>query len=201
MDRAVEAAATTDWQVQARVFGADGPGPIRAYALAGVVRNAPRAAGAELWRAAAVDPDPRVRLRAAQLAPELGRAATSEVLAGLLADDDAWVAEAAAFAIGEHPRPARVATDALAAAAEHHDDPLVREAAVAALGARGNPATLPIVLRACDDKPAIRRRAVLALAAFEGAEVEARLRAALDDRDWQVRQAAEDLLFHKEIAE
>ena len=36
--------------------------------------------------------------------------------------------------------------------------------------------------------------AVLALAAFDGDEVEARLRLALDDPDWQVRQAAEDLL-------
>ena len=32
-----------------------------------------------------------------------------------------------------------------------------------------------------------------ALAAFDGPEVEARLEAALTDRDWQVRQAAEDL--------
>jgi HEAT repeat protein len=50
------------------------------------------------------------------------------------------------------------------------------------------------VLAACDDKPAVRRRAVLALAAFDGPDVEERLRRALDDRDWQVRQAAEDLL-------
>jgi hypothetical protein len=35
---------------------------------------------------------------------------------------------------------------------------------------------------------------VLALAAFEGNSVEAALTRALDDRDWQVRQAAEDLL-------
>jgi hypothetical protein len=35
---------------------------------------------------------------------------------------------------------------------------------------------------------------VLALAAFEGAPVEDRLRVALTDNDWQVRQAAEDLL-------
>ena len=70
----------------------------------------------------------------------------------------------------------------------------MREAAVAALGAQGDPTTLPAVLAACDDKPAIRRRAVLALAAFEGDEVEARLRAAFEDPDWQVRQAAEDLL-------
>ena len=79
-------------------------------------------------------------------------------------------------------------------AATTHPDPLVREAAVAALGAQGDPSTLPAVLAACADKPAIRRRAVLALAAFEGEEVESRLHAALADPDWQVRQAAEDLL-------
>ncbi len=200
MEFPADVVTSTDWQAQVRVFAADLPGPIRAYALASVVRNAPRPEAVPLWKQAAVDADARVRLRAAQLAPALGRSAASEVLTHLLADDDAWVAEAAAFAIGEHPRPARATTDALAAAAEHHDDPLVREAAVAALGARGDAATLPIVLHACDDKPAIRRRAVLALAAFDGPEVEARLRAALDDRDWQVRQAAEDLL-HEQIAE
>ncbi len=40
----------------------------------------------------------------------------------------------------------------------------------------------------------MRRRAVLALAPFDGPEVDAALQAALGDRDWQVRQAAEDLL-------
>jgi hypothetical protein len=35
---------------------------------------------------------------------------------------------------------------------------------------------------------------VVALSAFEGPEVEAALEAASTDRDWQVRQAAEDLL-------
>ena len=73
-----------------------------------------------------------------------------------------------------------------------HDDPLVREAAVAALGARGR--GLAAILHACDDKPAVRRRAVLALAPFDGPEVTAALERALEDRDWQVRQAAEDLL-------
>jgi hypothetical protein len=34
---------------------------------------------------------------------------------------------------------------------------------------------------------------VLALAPFSGPEVDAAIRDALDDRDWQVRQAAEDL--------
>jgi HEAT repeat protein len=65
---------------------------------------------------------------------------------------------------------------------------------VAAIGALGDPSGLPAVLAACRDKPAVRRRAVLALAPFDGAEVEEALHAALEDRDWQVRQAAEDLL-------
>ena len=65
---------------------------------------------------------------------------------------------------------------------------------MAALGAIGDPAGLAAVLAALDDKPAIRRRAAVALAAFEGPEVEAALTRCLDDRDWQVRQVAEDLL-------
>jgi HEAT repeat protein len=82
----------------------------------------------------------------------------------------------------------------LARIATSHDDPLCREAAVAALGAIGDAAGLPAILAGTRDKATVRRRAVIALAPFEGAEVEAALRAALEDRDWQVRQAAEDLL-------
>ncbi|MET0422024.1 MAG: HEAT repeat domain-containing protein [Acidimicrobiia bacterium] len=48
-------------------------------------------------------------------------------------------------------------------------------------------------MHATRDKPAVRRRAVLALAPFDGPDVDAAITAALDDRDWQVRQAAEDL--------
>ena len=76
----------------------------------------------------------------------------------------------------------------------HHADALVREAAVAALGAIGDESGLAAILSACQDKPAIRRRAVLALAPFDSPEVEMALKVALEDRDWQVRQAAEDLL-------
>nr|MBA3654191.1 HEAT repeat domain-containing protein [Actinomycetota bacterium] len=72
--------------------------------------------------------------------------------------------------------------------------PLCREAAVAALGAIGDPAGLSAILAATTDKPAVRRRAVLALAPFAGPDVDAALERALEDRDWQVRQAAEDLL-------
>ncbi len=167
---------------------------VRAVAIAALVRTASRRVSAPVWRRAAHDADARVRLRSAEVAPRLGRAASCAVLVELLEDDDPWVAEAAAYAIGEHPRPSRTAITSMVRAAASHPDPLVREAAVAALGAQGDPATLAAVLAGCDDKPAIRRRAVLALAAFEGDEVEARLRLALDDPDWQVRQAAEDLL-------
>ncbi|MDP9463576.1 MAG: HEAT repeat domain-containing protein, partial [Actinomycetota bacterium] len=73
-------------------------------------------------------------------------------------------------------------------------DALVREACTAALGAIGDPRGLATILHGCTDKPAVRRRAVLALAPFDGAEVDAALQAALSDRDWQVRQAAEDVL-------
>lgn len=173
---------------------ADDPDPgVRAFALAALVREADVAVAAPAWRRAAEDADPRVRRRAAELAPRLGRRADAATLRRLLADSDPWVAEAAAFASGEHPRPARRLIDELAAAAVGHADPIVREAAVAALGSIGDPGTLPAVLAACDDRPAVRRRAVLALAAFDGPEVEARLTTALADRDWQVRQAAEDL--------
>ena len=192
--RAAAAATSSDWAHLAQLAARDPDTRVRTVALATLVRDAPRAASAPVWKHAARDADPSVRRRAAELAPRLGRSAPNATLLALLADDDVWVAEAAAFAIGEHPRPTPAAVDALARAAAGHADALVREAAVAALGAIGDPSTLPVVLRACDDKPAIRRRAVLALAAFDDPAVEARLRHALDDRDWQVRQAAEDLL-------
>ena len=167
---------------------------VRAVALSTIVRVGPKRDASAVWQVAARDPDASVRRRAAELAPALRAEVPVRALIALLGDPDALVAEASAFALGEHPRAGASASAALAGVAAGHDDPLVREAAVAALGARGDERTLPVVLRACDDKPAVRRRAVLALAAFEGPEVEARLQRALTDRDWQVRQAAEDLL-------
>jgi HEAT repeat protein len=173
---------------------ADPDARVRAVALAALVRSSARREAVPVWRDAARDDDPSVRRRAAEVAPALGTTVPVQSLVELLHDADPLVAEAAAFAIGEHPRTGTRAIAALCRAAASHDDPIVREAAVAALGAHGDPSTRDVVLAACDDKPAVRRRAVLALAAFDGPEVEERLRRALDDRDWQVRQAAEDLL-------
>jgi hypothetical protein len=83
---------------------------------------------------------------------------------------------------------------ALATMATDHAEPLCREAAVAALGSIGHDAGLPAILVAVTDKATVRRRAVVALAPFDGPEVHQALVKARVDRDWQVRQAAEDLL-------
>jgi HEAT repeat protein len=103
------------------------------------------------------------------------------------------VVEVAAWACGEQEQVAEATLDRLIALATGADDALVRESAAAALGAIGDPRGLPAILIAVDDKPNVRRRAVLALAPFDGPEVDAAIDKALNDRDWQVRQAAEDL--------
>jgi len=112
----------------------------------------------------------------------------------LLHDRDATVVEVAAWASGEQDPPAVDVVTELAQLATSHEDALCREAAVAALGAIGDPRGLPAILAATRDKATVRRRAVIALAPFDGPEVEVALAAARADRDWQVRQAAEDLL-------
>ena len=165
---------------------------VRATALAALARL--DAAQADDVRAGLADPDPAVRRRACRVAipfPEVD-------LTPLLADPDAGVVEAAAWALGERAEAAVDAVHRLSEVAGAHDDPLCREAAVAALGAIGDDRGLPAILGATADRPAVRRRAVIALAPFDGPEVDAALTAALDDRDWQVRQAAEDLLAASE---
>jgi HEAT repeat protein len=99
----------------------------------------------------------------------------------------------AAWATGERPSVGDDALERLVELATGADAALVREAAVAALGALGDERGLPAILRATSDKPAVRRRAVLALAPFDGEDVDRAVERALTDRDWQVRQAAEDL--------
>jgi HEAT repeat protein len=163
---------------------------VRATALGALARLG-RLGRAEL-AAAAADPSAVVRRRACELAPTLG----PDTVGGLVAaldDRDDRVVEAACFGLGEIGAAAAAAVGPLGRVTVTATDPLCREAAVAALGAIGDPAGLAAVLAATSDKPAVRRRAVLALAPFEGPEVEAALARALTDRDWQVRQAAEDL--------
>jgi hypothetical protein len=138
---------------------------------------------------ALADGDPTVRRRAAEIA-----AAHPEVdLLATLDDPDPAVVEVAAWACGEHESNRDAIVERLVELATTADEPLVRESAVAALGAIGDERAVPAILAACGDKPAVRRRAVLALAPFDGDDVDAAIERALADRDWQVRQSAEDL--------
>lgn len=184
--RAVAVAGHTGDDAGARV-GLDDPSPrVRATALAALARLG--ALDEPDLSVALADADPDLRRRAVALA-----IAHEDIdLLPLLADPDDMVVETAAWALGEREDPDAVGR--LTEIATRHPDALCREAAVAALGAIGDEAGLAAILQATGDKPAVRRRAVLALAPFDGPEVTAALQAALADRDWQVRQAAEDLL-------
>jgi HEAT repeat protein len=196
--RAVAAAGHTGDAATAR-RGLDDPDPaVRATALGALERLA-LLADATL-AAALVDPDRGVRRRAVELA---ARHPAIDLTAAL-ADADPAVVEAAAWACGEHervPADTLAALIGLAGGDGAGREPLVRESAVAALGAIGDGHGLAAILAATTDRPAIRRRAVLALAPFlftgdggRRADVAAAVERALTDRDWQVRQAAEDLI-------
>jgi HEAT repeat protein len=176
-------------EAAARALLADPEPSVRATA-AGALARMGRLTATDLQNLLA-DTAGEVRRRAGALAVGVGAGVD---LVPVLADADPSVAETAAWALGEQQRSDDAAMAALIDTAGSHADALVREAAVAALGAIGDERGLAAILAACGDKPAVRRRAVLALAPFDGPEVDAALQAALADRDWQVRQAAEDLL-------
>ncbi len=159
---------------------------VRIAALGAVVRLGDNPA--HFIAAALTDSEPTVRRRGAELAASF----PDITLDAALLDDDPRVVEMAAWACGERPDTHPI--PALVTIVEAHEDALCREAAVAALGALGDDAGLPAILAACADKATVRRRAILALAPFHGEEVDAALQAATADRDWQVRQAAEDML-------
>lgn len=111
----------------------------------------------------------------------------------LLEDPDPLVVEAACWVLGE--LEAASAVSALARLARRHDDLRVRESSVAALGAIGDLRGLDAVLEAASgDKPAVRRRAVVALCGFVDPRAEEALRRACDDRDRGVRSLARDLV-------
>jgi len=144
---------------------------------------------------------PALRRRACELAASTWRGdeRLDALLARALDDGEPLVVDAACFALGERaeqlaPALRREAIERLSALTATHKEAHVREGAVAALGAIGDPRGLPAVLAALTDRPTVRRRAAVALAAFDGEEAEAGLRRCLEDRDWQVRQVAETLL-------
>ena len=164
----------------------DDDSAVRSAALSALARR-DELSSAEVSRAIG-DPSPEVRRRICELATS----APPGDFDLLLDDNEAQVVEAAAFACGEQELGR--AAEALARITTSHADPLCRESAVAALGVLGISTGLPAVLTATGDVAAVRRRAVIALANYEGPEVDAALARALEDRDWQVRQAAEDVI-------
>jgi len=188
--RAVVLAGHEGDEATARAGLADADASVRAAAL-GALERLGRLSVEEL-STSLEDPDPAVRRRACEATalvpgdqpPSLGRA---------LSDEHPAVVEVAAWACGERAPAEPGIVEVLATLATGHDDALVREAAVAALGSIGDEAGLPAILAATRDKATVRRRAVIALAPFDGPEVDAALEQARTDRDWQVRQAAEDL--------
>lgn len=181
---AVECGFTGD-EARARRMAHDSSPKVRAAAL-GALRRLDALSSTEVASAAA-DPSSLVRRTLCELVP----AGSGQTLLAMLDDPDARVVEAAAFALGELEWPR--ATVRLCSLAAHHTDPLCREAAVASLGAIGDPRAKDVLLAALQDVAAIRRRAVIALSRYDGPDVHEAIRARLEDRDWQVRQAAEEL--------
>lgn len=171
----------------ARELCGDGDPRVRASSIAVLSEN--DALDESLIALGLSDPNPLVRMTVARAAAQNSSISVLE----LLNDEDSSVVEIACWAAGEQTEHNDSLIDALSAIAIEHEDALCRESAVAALGAIGDARGLESILKATKDIATVRRRAVIALAPFEGQAVTDALQLALSDRDWQVRQAAEDL--------
>lgn len=165
---------------------------VRASALRSLHRMSSLSPG--ILKSALIDSSATVRRTAVELSTSF-----AEVdICPLINDSDVFVCEMTAWALGERETPTDSEVETLIHSTLHHPEMVVREASAASLGSLGDPRGLPAILTACSDKPAVRRRAILALAPFEGDDVESALRVALEDNDWQVRQNAEILLHPRD---
>ena len=163
----------------------------RILALRGALRQS--LVTPQVWLDALGDLDAEVRREALGLSAyaSIDDVAVFDVIRSLVHDDDPLVVDAAVFSLGEHLRVDSV--DELCVVATTHDDARCRESAVAALGAIGDDRARAAILAALDDKPPVRRRAIVALTNFEGPDIDAALERAAEDRDWQVRSAVSQL--------
>ena len=148
---------------------------------------------AAIWRRALQDSDVDVRREALTLiaGAEVSDDSLLSLVTEALHDEDSLVVDGAVFALGEHLYQPALAE--LIAVAGQHEDARCRESAIAALGALGDDQARAVIVAALDDKPAVRRRAIVALANYEGPDIEAALARASEDRDWQVRAAVDQL--------
>lgn len=134
------------------------------------------------------DPSSLVRRRGCEISAQYRKVS----LVSMLADTNSYVVEMALWAEGEREEPTNI--EIISKIASDHSESFVREAAIAALGAIGDERSIDVILSAMNDRPNIRRRAVVAMASYDDQRVTDALRQACRDRDWQVRQIAEDLL-------
>jgi len=163
----------------------------RIVALRGAVRQG--LATSEDWLFALGDQEREVRREALNLAAyaTIGLDRVAPRIVELLADGDPLVVDGAVFALGEHGYVEAV--ERLVEVATGHEDARCRETAVAALGVLGDERGRAAILGALEDKAPVRRRAIVALANFEGPDIDEALARASEDRDWQVRAAADQL--------
>jgi HEAT repeat protein len=182
----------SDGEVLIRSNLRSGPARLRVLALRAAARRG--LLHDDDWTNALEDVDAEVRRDAVNLVAYEDRTgpALTALLVTLLDDEDPLVVDGAAFALGE--KLCVEAVERLSDVAQRHDDARCREAAVAALGIIGDDRGRAAVLGALGDKPPVRRRAIVALANFEGPDIDAALERASQDRDWQVRAAAGQLL-------
>lgn len=137
----------------------------------------------------AADAEPAVRSQAAEALAPAGTAALP-FLDAARDDEDRVVVEAVATAYGEIGDSGAV--DWLTERARESSEVTIGEAAVASLGSIGDERAVPVLLDLVSTgRPQVRRRAVVALTAFDGDEVEAAIRQARDDRNPMVREVAE----------
>lgn len=168
---------------------ADPDPAVRRLAVAACSGRVTAQLAATLGQILDTDPDPRVRAEAAEVLAETGGIAL-EALLSAGHDRSGVVREAAATGLGELADTA--ALDWLSKAAATDEEKLVREAAVAALGAIGDERAVPLLLElVASGPPQVRRRCVVALSVFDSPEIESAIRAARDDRNPMVREAAE----------
>jgi HEAT repeat protein len=180
-----------DYEAVLRTNLASDVGRRRVLALRGMVRQG--LVTNDEWLSAIDDGDVDVRREALNLIAhvELSDDKLFEAMLRRLHDGDALVVDGAIFALGEHLYVGAV--DQLCVLATSHDDARCRESAIAALGAIGDDRARPAIMAALNDKPPVRRRAIVALSNFEGPDIDAALERAAEDRDWQVRAAVNQL--------
>ena len=142
------------------------------------------------------DASARVRAEAAEALGAIGPPTLAVLLAHTAVEKDEIAIEALAAALGEVEDPAAVPWLMEVAAGKH--ETLTRETAVASLGAIGDERAVPLLVELVSHAPPqVRRRTVAALSVFDGDGVEAALKAARDDRNPMVKEAALMVVGHQ----